>query len=206
MEDANFRAEVVKTAKKAEENGLCQYKSGNFSMIDRDNGVVYITPSGISRDELTSAMIAKIDIDGNVLEGDFAPSIEVAMHLSAYRARPEAGAVVHTHSRYATIFASMGKEILPVSLEAVHYGGAPVPVTEFGMAGSEDIAEKIVKPLQNSKVCLLKYHGSLAVGDNMDQALLNAIYVEEVALIYYHMLAIGFKDFMPQELFEGALA
>ncbi|MDI9412817.1 MAG: class II aldolase/adducin family protein, partial [Bacillota bacterium] len=90
MGDANFRAKVVKAAKKAEEKGLCQYKSGNFSMIDRDNGVVYITPSGISRDELTSAMIAKIDIDGNVLEGDFAPSIEVAMHLSAYRARPEA--------------------------------------------------------------------------------------------------------------------
>lgn len=202
MSSRDLRDEVVKAAKKAEQIGLCQYKSGNFSAIDRDKGLVYITPSGMSRDELTPDKLAVLDLEGNIVEAKYKPSMEVAMHLAAYKIRPEALAVAHTHSRYATLFASMGKEILPVSLEAVHYGGTPVKVAEYAMPGTRDLARSIVEPLNTSQVCLLKYHGSLGVGESMEKALLNIIYVEEVAFIYYHMLALGQREFMPEELFR----
>ena len=113
MNNDELKVEVVRAAKKAEQIGLCQYKSGNFSVIDRDKGLVYITPSGMSRDELTPDKLAVLDLEGNIVEAKYKPSIEVAMHISAYNTRPEAAAVAHAHSRYATMFASMGKEILP---------------------------------------------------------------------------------------------
>ena len=203
MDAMELRKQVVRAAKKAEQIGLCQYKSGNFSAVDRDNGLVYITPSGMSREELMPDMLAVIDLKGNIVEAKFKLSIEVAMHLTAYNARPEAGAVAHVHSRFATVFASMGKEIKPVSVEAIHYGGAPVRVAEYAMAGSAELAESIVEPLETSQVCLLKYHGSLAVGETTEKALLNVIYVEETAFLYYHMLALGETEFMPIEIFES---
>ncbi len=200
MKDREFKQEVVRTAKKAEQMGLCQYKSGNFSTIDRNNDLVYITPSGISREELTADMIAVVDLDGNIVDAPYKPSIEVSMHINTYNIKPEAFGVAHSHSRYATLFACMGKEILPVTVEAIHYGGNAVKVAEYAPPGSQKLAESIVHALKDSDVCLLKYHGVLAAGESVEKALLNAIYVEEVAFLYYHLLAINQTQFMPQEL------
>ena len=152
MESNKIKQEVVRTAKKAEQSGLCQYKSGNFSIIDRYKGLVYITPSGISREELTDDMIAVVDLEGNIVDAVCKPSIEVSMHINAYLLKPKAMGVAHSHSRYATLFACMGKEILPVTVEAVHYGAIPVKVAEYASPGSEELARSIAYPLKDSDV------------------------------------------------------
>jgi len=203
LESKKIKQEVVRIAKKAEQSGLCQYKSGNFSIIDRDKSLVYITPSGISREELTADMIAVVDLEGNIVDAAYKPSIEVSMHIYAYHLKPKAMGVAHSHSRYATLFACMGKEILPVTIEAVHYGATPVKVAEYAAPGSEDLARSIACPLKDSDVCLLQYHGVLAVGDSLDKALLNLMYVEEVAFLYYHLLATGQTEFMPQGIIDS---
>lgn len=202
MKHIELKNEVIRIAKKADELGLCRYKSGNFSVRDKEKELVYITPSGISREELTIDKIAVVDLKGNIVDAPLKPSIETSMHLNAYRVRPDAVAVAHSHSRYASIFACMGKEILPVSVEALHYGGEPVKVAEFGPPGSNELAQSIVEPLQTSDVCLLKYHGVIAIGDCAEKALLNLIYVEEIAFLYYHLLKLGQKEFLPQKYFK----
>lgn len=205
MINLEMKKEVIRIAKKADQMELCRHKSGNFSLIDRKKNLVYITPSGISREDLTPEKIIVVDLDGNVVDGDLHPSIETAMHITAYKIKPEAGGVAHTHSRYSTIFACMGKEIPPVSAEAVLYGGKPVKVAEFAPPGSRELAQTIVEPMKESDVCLLRYHGVIAVGENLEKALIKLIYVEEVAFLYYHMLALGQKEFMPLNLFDAML-
>ncbi|MCR4431903.1 MAG: class II aldolase/adducin family protein [Tepidanaerobacteraceae bacterium] len=205
MTNLEMKKEVIRIARKADQMELCRHKSGNFSMIDRKQNLVYITPSGISRDDLTPEKIVVVDLEGNVVDGDLHPSIETFMHITAYKVRPEAGGVAHTHSRYSTIFACMGKEIPPVSAEAVLYGGKPVKVAEFAPPGSRELAQTIVEPMKESDVCLLKYHGIIAAGEDLEKALIKLIYVEEVAFLYYHMLALGQKEFMPLNLFDAML-
>lgn len=205
MSKLEIRQEVVRIAKKADELELCRHKSGNFSMIDRSEGLVYITPSGISREDLTPEKIIVVDLDGNIVEGSLHPSIETFMHITAYKIKPKAYGIAHTHSRYSTIFACMGKEILPVSAEAVLYGGKPVKVAEFAPPGSRELAQNIIEPLKDQDVCLLKYHGVIAVGEDLEKALIKLIYVEEVAFLYYHMLALGQKEFMPTKIFEDMI-
>ncbi|AYO30080.1 class II aldolase/adducin family protein [Biomaibacter acetigenes] len=205
MTKFEIKQEVVKIAKKADEMELCRHKSGNFSMIDRKEGLIYITPSGISREDLTPEKIIVVDLDGNIVEGTLHPSIETSMHITAYKIKPEARGVAHTHSRYSTIFACMGKEILPVSAEAILYGGKPVKVAEFAPPGSKELARTIIEPMKDSDVCLLKYHGVIAVGEDLEKALIKLIYVEEVAFLYYHMLTLGQKEFMPLEIFNAML-
>lgn len=203
MKEIELKEEVVRTAKKAEEIGLFKHKSGNVSAIDREKGVVYITPSGISRQELRSDMIAAVDLEGNIIDAPYKPSIETKMHVRAYKIKEKASGIVHSHSRYATLFACMPKEILPVTVEAIHYGGNIVEVAEYAPPGTCDLAECMEDVMKDSDVCLLKYHGVLAVGQTLEKALLNAMYVEEVAFLYYHMLALGQTEFMPINLLEN---
>ncbi len=202
MNCCEIKQEVVRIAQRAETMGLCRYKSGNFSMIDRQNGLVYITPSGISRDELSEEKIAVVDLEGNIIEATHRPSMETSIHISVYKLREEAAGVAHSHSGYASIFACMGKEILPVCIEAVHYGGKPVKVADYGAPGSSQLIKNIQAILKDSSVCLLKYHGVLAAGETLEKALLKLIYIEEVAFLYYHLINAGQREFMPQSCFD----
>jgi len=205
MTNIEMKKQVIEVAKKADQMGLCHHKSGNFSVIDRNEGLVYITPTGMSRDELTPEKILAVDLDGNIVDGTLRPSIETSMHITAYKIKPEAGGVAHTHSRYSTIFACMGKEIPPIGAEAILYGGKPVNVAEFAPPGSKQLARSITGPMRDADVCLLKYHGVIAVGEDLEKALLKIIYVEEIAFLYYHMLALGQKEFMPPAIFDDML-
>ena len=103
MNGHEIKQEVVRIAQRADNMGLCRYKSGNFSMIDRQNGLVYITPSGISRDKLSEEKIAIVDLDGNIIEAPYRPSIETSIHIGVYKLRQEAYGVAHSHSRYVHI-------------------------------------------------------------------------------------------------------
>ncbi len=186
MTNINIVKDLIKYAQRAEREGLCKHKSGNFSILDRSTGLVYITPSGFYRSDLTVDDVVISDLMGNVRENtNFRkPSMELSMHLKVYSMRPDVNAIVHTHSPYATAFAVKGIKIEPVTSEAYFYG-KNMEIVPYFEHGTEDLANAVAKAIKVVDVCLLKNHGVLAVGDTIENVFLKAIYVESVAMIDY---------------------
>lgn len=200
----NLKQVVVDVAQKAQRIGLCSHKAGNFSIRDKETGYVLITPSAVDREKLTAKDICVVDLDANIIEveTDVKPTSEILMHLQAYKTRPDLNAIAHTHSKYATMFAVLEKEIKPVIYEVATYGGR-VPIAPYGRPGTPALAESIIEPLQTSDVCLLAKHGVFCSDkESLEEALLKAIYIEEVAEIYYGTIMLnGGKepDYISQE-------
>lgn len=189
----DLKKKLVEIALQADESGLCKHKSGNFSIRDAKTGYIVVTPSGVSRHDLTYHDICVMDIDANEveIETNVRPTSELMMHIEIYKNRKDVHAIVHTHSNFATSFAILGKEIPPVVYEAMNYGGT-VHVAPYGRPGTETLAKSIIEPLKFSDACLLEKHGVVTVDDkSIDNALLKAYYVEEVAEMYYHALQIN---------------
>lgn len=198
----NLRIELVNMAKKAEREGLCKHKSGNFSIKDKETGYVLVTPSGISREVLEPKDICIIDINGNIIEKDESvkPTSETSMHLTAYREREDVYSVAHTHAKYATAFAVAGLEIGPIVFEANIFGGRAV-LAPYGRPTTPQLAETIVEKLKVSDAILLEKHGVLTVGNSSEDALQKMLYVEDTAEIYYiaKVLRGGEVKEIPQE-------
>lgn len=186
MTNISIVKDLIKYAQRAEREGLCKHKSGNFSILDRSTGLLYITPSGFYRSELTVDDVVISDLMGNVRENaNFRkPSIELSMHLNVYTKRPDVNAIVHTHSPYATAFAVKGLKIEPVTSEASFYG-KNMEIVPYFEHGTEMLADAVAKAIKNVDVCLLKNHGILTVGDTIENVFLKAVYVESVAMIDY---------------------
>ncbi len=203
----DLKRKVVEIAKKAEKDGFCKCKSGNFSLKDKETGYILITPSAVSRELLEEKDIIVVNGEGTVIENKSThkPSTETLMHLMAYKTREDVFGVCHTHAPFSTAFAVQKKEIKPVVLEAMAYGER-VPVAKYGRTGTEALAQSIVEPLRISNACLLESHGALTVGKDIDEAFLNMQYIEEVARInIYAMVVGGGKEApeFPKEEFEA---
>ena len=183
---------LVQIAKDAENTGLCQPGSGNFSIRDVKSKYVLVTPSGIGRKYLTPKHILVVDIEGNIIEknADVKPTSETPMHLMAYRQRPDVNGVVHTHSKYATAFAVQNKPIEPIVFEAVSYGGK-APVAPYATPCGDLLANSIVPFLKDHNAILLEKHGVLSIATDIDTAYLNAHYLEDVAEITFIATVIG---------------
>jgi L-fuculose-phosphate aldolase len=203
----NLKKEVTRIAKKADKIGLCQHKSGNFSIKDPETGYIAMSPSGVARENLTEKDICIVDMDANIIEieTDVRPTSEIFVHIQAYASRPDIQAVVHTHSHFATAFAVANKSIPTIVYEALTYGGE-IEVAKYGRPGTKALADSIIDPLKSSDVCLMQNHGAFAVGDTLDSALLKAIYIEDVAQIYYRSLMINQMvepEAIPQSEFDA---
>ena len=182
---SDLKAELLVAAMETEKSGLCRHKTGNLSVINREEGYIIITPSGISKEKLEMSDFIVCDLNGEVLKNpmDHKPSIETAMHLACYRKRPDIESVVHTHSTFASVFAVNGREIPPVLSEADFYGKA-TKVVPFAEPGSAELAANAEEALdENTDVLLLQKHGVLVVGNKIADTLLKAAYVEEVAKV-----------------------
>lgn len=190
-----LKRKVIEIAKRAEAEGLCRHKSGNFSLRDRDTGRVAVTPSGVAREDLTEDAICVVDLEANVLEaGDgVRPTSELLMHLKVYQTRPDLFAVAHTHSKFATAFSVLNKEIPPIVYEAVNIvgSGGRIRVAPYARPGTEALAASVIAPMREGEVCLLANHGALAAAENLDEALLKAAYVEEIAEVYYRAIMLN---------------
>ena len=186
-----IRKKVIEIAQRAEEQGLCRFRSGNFSIADRDNNRFYITPSGADRKTMAPEDIPLISLDGGILKNGAhgKPSIETDMHRLCYLARPEIGAIVHTHSHYATVFAIKGIPIRPVADEAIFYG-KEVVFADYAPPGTDDLAHHVSEALKKCDVVLLRNHGVLTCGKDIEEAFLKAMYVEHVAKLYFHTLIL----------------
>jgi L-ribulose-5-phosphate 4-epimerase len=140
-----------------------------------------------------------VDLQGKLIEGDLKPSSDVASHLYIYRHRPDVNGVVHTHSRYATAFAALGRPI-PVYLTAMadEFGG-PIPCGGFALIGSEAIGKIVIDSIGDSPAVLLKNHGVFTVGKTPEAAVKAAVMVEDVAATVWMALQIGQPEEIPAE-------
>jgi L-ribulose-5-phosphate 4-epimerase len=139
-------------------NNLVTWTSGNISARDPQSGLVVIKPSGIKYVDLRPEHMVVVDLEGDIVEGTLKPSSDTASHLYIYRHRPDVNGVVHTHSRYATAFAALGKPI-PVYLTAqADEFGCPIPCGGFALIGGEEIGQVVIEAIGSSPAVLLKTH------------------------------------------------
>jgi L-fuculose-phosphate aldolase len=184
-----LRAQVIATAQKMSAQGLSRGTSGNVSA--RVPGGCFITPTGMPYEELRPSDVVELRLDGSVAGGQRAPSSEWRLHLGIYASRPEIGAIVHTHSMFATTLSILRREI-----PAVHYmiavaGGSVVPCAPYATFGSAELAENAARALDGRKACLLANHGLVAAGVDLKDAFRVAAEVETVAEQYWRALQIG---------------
>ncbi|MHB8340142.1 MAG: class II aldolase/adducin family protein [Mycobacteriales bacterium] len=182
--------DVLAAAKKMLHIGLTGGTSGNIS-IRAEDGTVVITPSSVDYEDMTLGDLVVIDMDGNVVAGDRAPSSEKQLHLECYRAHADVAAVVHAHPLYASMFAAARKPIPAVLDEFAVYVGGDVACAEYGMSGTPELATLAAGQLGSVGTTLLANHGMVSVGSTPAKALHQSWVVERSAQILWGTAAIG---------------
>lgn len=168
---------------------------GNVSGIDREKGLIAIKPSGVEYEKFTPDDIVLVDLDGKIAEGSLRPSTDTPTHIELYKRFPKIGGIVHTHSRWATIFAQMQKPVRPLGTTHADYfhGEVPCirPLTDEEINGEYEkntgivIAECHTDP-DGIPAALVANHGPFAWGGNALEAVHNAVVLEEVAFMAWH--------------------
>ena len=189
MQHPDARQALVDVMRRMHASGLNRGTSGNASL--RVPGGMVITPSGIAPDALTPAGMVFVADDGTPDAHGLRPSTEFRMHHHILAGRPDAHAVVHCHSRHATILACCGRPIEPIHYMVLVSGGSSVRVAPYATFGTQALAESVVATMAGSRACLLANHGQIAVGATWQQALAIAEEVEEQAAVTYGALLIG---------------
>jgi L-ribulose-5-phosphate 4-epimerase len=173
--------------------GLVAWTAGNVSARVPGHDLMVIKPSGVSYDDLTAASMVVCDLDGTLVDGDLSPSSDTAAHAYVYRAMPEVGGVVHTHSTYATAWAAR-HEPIPCVLTAMgdEFGGE-IPVGPFALIGGDDIGKGIVSTLTDhrSPAVLMANHGVFTIGATAKDAVKAAVMCEDVARTVHLARALG---------------
>lgn len=194
--------------------GLVTFTWGNVSAIDTESGLFVIKPSGVDYEKMTPADMVVMDLQGNKVEGDLRPSSDTPTHLELYKAFPEIGGIVHTHSSYATSWAQAGRSIPCYGTTHADYIYGEVPCLrcltkeEIDEAYEENTGHLIVSEFQrmNKEIMavpavLCKNHGPFAFGKDAMDAVHNAVVLEEVAKMAYRTETINPKVApAPQEL------
>lgn len=173
-------------------HGLVLFTWGNVSAIDRESGLVVIKPSGVSYDDMKPEDMVVVDLDGKVVEGRLNPSSDTPTHVVLYKAFPQAGGVVHTHSTYATSWAQAGLDIPNIGTTHADYFYDAVPCTpdmtesevkgEYELETGNVIVRRFegLNPVHTPGV-LVKNHGPFTWGKDADEAVYNAVVLEQVA-------------------------
>lgn len=194
MKLQKLREEVCELHQELPDNHLVAWTSGNVSARDPETGLVVIKPSGIKFRDLRPENMVIVDVDGKVVEADHKPSSDTASHCYIYRQRPDVFGIVHTHSRYATAFASLGWSIPCVLTAMADEFGGDIPCGGFALIGGEEIGKVVVETLAgypNSPATLLQSHGVFTIGKSAEAAVKAAVMTEDNAAIVWTALQIG---------------
>ncbi|WP_207555933.1 L-ribulose-5-phosphate 4-epimerase [Intrasporangium flavum] len=180
---AALRREVCALHAELTRYGLVIWTAGNVSARVPGRDLMVIKPSGVSYDDLTPENMVVCDLHGRVVEGDLAPSSDTDAQAYVYRHLPEIGGVVHTHSTYATAWASRGEAIpCALTMMADEFGGE-IPVGPFALIGDDSIGRGIVDTLTQSRsaAVLMRNHGVFTIGKDARSAVKAAVMCEDVA-------------------------
>lgn len=197
-------------------HNLVIFTWGNVSGIDREKGLVVIKPSGVDYDSMKTSDMVVVDLKtGETVEGELNPSSDTPTHLILYRTYPDIGGIVHTHSTYATAWAQAGKDIPNIGTTHSDYYHNDIPctgdMTEKEIKGDYELetGNVIVKRLNQGNInpmhtpgALVKNHGPFAWGKNPDNAVYNAVVMEQVAKMAYLSFAINPETSMNPLLVE----
>ena len=194
-----LKEELLQLHLELPKNNLVVWTGGNVSARDPGTGLVVIKASGIRYDEMRLEHMVVMDMDGNRVEGDYKPSSDVFSHLYIYKHRADVGGIVHTHSRYATAFAALGKPIPCVLTAVADEFGGPIPCGGFALIGDEAIGKIVVKSIGRSPAVLLKNHGVVTIGKNARDAVKAAVMTEDVAATVWVAMQMGTPDVISQE-------
>jgi L-fuculose-phosphate aldolase len=200
----NLREEIVEVSRRMSVSGLVVGTSGNVSARTPD-GNALVTPSGLDYALMEPEDVVLVDLDGKVIEGSFEPSVETPMHTGIYRSTPETGGIVHTHARYSTTLACLGWEITPIHyMLAVLSDEGRVPIARYATYGTEELARNAAQALGDPhRACLLRNHGTIAVGASVSEAYFRTELLEEMAEVYYRARQAGEPVLLtPEQLAE----
>jgi len=184
----DLRREVIETCLKMNAEGINQGTSGNVS-VRTDEGFL-ISASGIVYEKMKPAHVVEMDLEGNY-RGEYLPSTEWRMHMDIFRARPEAKAIVHVHSPYATALACLRKDV-----PAFHYmigvtGGTSLRVSGYAEFGTQELSDTMLKALEGRTACLLANHGQICFGPSLSKALWLAGEIETLCHQYWAACLAG---------------
>ena len=201
-----LKAQVYEANMLLPKYNLVTFTWGNVSGIDREKGLFVIKPSGVPYEKLTPEMMVVMDLMGNKVEGDLNPSSDTPTHAELYRRFPALGGVVHTHSRWATIWAQAGRSIPAYGTTHADYIYGPVPCArvltkeevegayelETGRVIADHFEESAIDPVAVPAV-LVHTHGPFTWGKDAHEAVHNAVVLEEVAMMAFHTELIADK-------------
>jgi len=196
-------------------HNLVLFTWGNVSAIDREKGLVVIKPSGIAYDEMTAEQMVAVDLEGKIIDGKYKPSSDTATHLVLYKHFPQIGGVVHTHSTFATSWAQARRGIPNIGTTHSDYFSQEIPCTrpmteeeirgnyeiETGNVIVECFRKQIIDPMHVPGV-LVSNHGPFAWGKTVDDAVHNAVVLEEVAKMAFYTHSLNPQLPMNQLLIE----
>jgi L-fuculose-phosphate aldolase len=200
-----LRSAIIDQARWMNDSGLNQGTAGNLSA--RCGNHMLITPSGIPYGALEPDSLASMPIDGEygTWEGPLKPSSEWRFHLDIMKARPEVGAIVHTHSSYATTLAIARRDIPAAHYMVGIFGGDNVRCAEYATYGTSELSQAALKALEDRKACLLANHGMLVTGPNLEKAMWLAVELEALCRQYYQALLIGGPVLLSKENMADAM-
>jgi len=193
---------VVEYKRKLHTRGHIVALAGNVSTRVPDTDRLLVTPSQVPIDALSADDVVTITVDGDFVDGKRPPSSEARVHAAIYRARPDVSAVLHAHSPFATALAVLGRPIEPIMDEFLPYVGGTVEVAPFGMSGSPELIEGTVQALGPRAAVLLRHHGQVAVGKNLDKAFQVAELVEWAARVTWLACQAGRPERLPPDVIE----
>ena len=190
----NLKEKVLKANLDLPKHGLVTFTWGNVSAIDRESGLVVIKPSGVDYEGMTAEDMVVVDLDGKVIEGKWKPSSDTATHLTLYKAFPNIGGIVHTHSKWATSFAQAGVGIPPLGTTHADYFYGEIPCTrkmtaeEIAGEYEKETGKVIVETFNNLSpddipAVLVNSHGPFCWGTDADNAVHNAVVLEQLAFM-----------------------
>ncbi len=171
---------------------------GNISMRCNDGNIV-ITPSGTNYEKSKPGDMVITDINGKVIDGKMTPSSERLMHYAIYKKRPDVMAIVHTHSVYSSVLSVTDDRIPPITEDTAMILGNGVNVSEYAITGSQDLADKVVIGLDTNNATIMKNHGAVVVGSDMDRAVIAAQVLEKSAHIFILTKIAGKVNILPDE-------
>jgi len=191
MQEHDLRLSIVAHARSLNGLGINQGTSGNLSA--RCGNSMLITPSGMAYEAMEPRSVALMPLAGadGAWSGPLPPSSEWRFHRDIMRARPDVGAIVHTHAPYATALAMLGKSIPAAHYMIAAFGGPNIRCTDYASFGTQELSDLAVAGLEGRHGVLLGSHGMIAIGADLEQALWRAVELETLAKMYHLALLVG---------------
>ena len=201
---SEYKEGIVEICKRLLNDGHVIGSAGNVSMRVKteEKEIVLITPSNVNYEEMSENDILIIDLEGKVLHGERNPSVEKYLHLGVYKEREDVNVIIHSHGIYSTILSTLKLSLPPVMEELVPYLGGEITCSEYGEAGSEELAMNVLKSLEEKNAVILANHGSLCCGSHLEGAYTVLRYLERGSKVYYLAKLIGEPNLLPEDTID----